>query len=211
MPANTPGRALPKPPDTLLPELIEDLLARGTLVRLVVGGVSMAPRLRDHDRVLIEALQGKDARFGDLVLFRNAAGALVLHRVIRRWRDSRRSHHLQTRGDACVRLDASIDATRVLGRVRRIERKASTSIDLDTAVERFRALATGAGKLLCSALYYKLAPHMLNWGQIYFPFRRSPSEGKIDLSPIKQSPIKNTGDTLQRSTRLKSTPRFQAP
>ena len=157
MPANTPGRALPKPADTLLPELIEDLLARGTLVRLVVGGVSMAPRLRDHDRVLIEALQGKDARFGDLVLFRNAAGALVLHRVIRRWRDGGRSYHLQTRGDACVRLDASIDATRVLGRVRRIERKASTSIDLDTAVERFRALATGAGKLLCSALYYKLS------------------------------------------------------
>lgn len=159
----SPGSALPGPPDTLLPALIEDLLARGAQVRLAVGGVSMAPRLRDHDCVLIEALQGKDARFGDLVLFRNAAGTLVLHRVIRRWRDGRRRHRLQTRGDACVRLDESIDATRVLGRVRRIERATGAGIDLDTAAERFRALAIGAGKLLCSALYYKL--RFFNWGQ----------------------------------------------
>ena len=157
MPAYSPGCALPEPADTLLPELIEDLLARGTQVRLPVGGVSMAPRLRDHDCVLIEALHGKHARFGDLVLFRTEAGTLVLHRVIRRWRDGRRRQRLQTRGDACVRLDASIDATRVLGRVRRIERKASASIDLDTTAERFRAVAIGAGKLLCSALYYKLS------------------------------------------------------
>jgi hypothetical protein len=55
-----------------------------------------------------------------------------------------------------VRLDAGIDASRVLGRVRRIERQTNTSIDLDTATERFRALAIGTGKLLHSALYYKL-------------------------------------------------------
>ncbi len=30
---------------------------------------------------------------------------------------------------------------------------------------------------------------MLNWGQIYFPLGRSPSKGKIDLSPIKHAPI----------------------
>ena len=160
MPACSPGSALPERADALLPELIEDLLARGAQVRLAVGGVSMAPRLRDHDCVLIEALHGKDARFGDLVLFRTGGGTLVLHRVIRRWRDGRRRHRLQTRGDACVRLDASIDPTRVLGRVRRIERNGSGSIDLDTAVERFRAVAVGAGKLLCSALYYKLLLRM---------------------------------------------------
>jgi len=156
MPACSPGSALPERADALLPELIEDLLARGAQVRLAVGGVSMAPRLRDHDCVLIKALHGKDARFGDLVLFRTGGGTLVLHRVVRRWRDARRRHRLQTRGDACVRLDASIAATRVLGRVRRIERKGGGRIDLDTAVERFRAVVISIGKLLCSALYYKL-------------------------------------------------------
>ncbi len=156
MTANTPGPVLPEPADTLLPEVMEDLLDRGMQVRLAVGGVSMAPRLRDHDCVLIEALHGNDARFGDLVLFRNTGGTLVLHRVIRRWRDGTGRRRLQTRGDACVRLDASIDAAWVLGRVRRIERKGGSSIDLATTTERCRALAIGAGALLCSALYYKL-------------------------------------------------------
>jgi hypothetical protein len=158
MPVYSPGSDLPGPPDTLLPALIEDLLARGAQLRLVVGGVSMAPQLRDHDCVLIEALQGKDARFGDLVLFRTAGGTLVLHRVIRRWRDGGRRHRLQTRGDACVRLDGIIDATRVLGRVRRIERRGGGNIDLDTAVQRFRAVAAATGKLIQSAFYYKLGP-----------------------------------------------------
>jgi len=156
MPARSPRSPVREPADTLLPGLIEDLLARGLRVRLGVGGVSMAPRLCDHDRVLIESLHGKDARFGDLVLFRNAGGALVLHRVVRRRRESRGRQRLQTRGDACVRLDASIDATRVLGRVRCIERKDRGSIDLETMGERLRAMAIGAGGLLRSALYYKL-------------------------------------------------------
>jgi hypothetical protein len=158
MPACSPEYALPGSADTLLAELIEDLLARGAQVRLAVGGVSMAPQLRNHDCVLIEAPQGRNPRFGDLVLFHSEDHGLVLHRVVRRWRDSGRRHRIQTRGDACVRLDASIDASRVLGRVRRIERETNTSIDLDTATERFRALAIGTGKLLHSAIYYKLRP-----------------------------------------------------
>ena len=155
MPARPPGSASPEPAGTLLPGLIEDLLTRGTQVRLVVGGVSMAPRLCDHDCVLIVPLRGRGARFGDLVLFRNADGALVLHRVVRRWRDSHGRYRVQTRGDACIRLDASIDATRVLGRARRIERIDRGSVDLETVVERLRAMVIGAGNLLRSALYYK--------------------------------------------------------
>jgi signal peptidase I len=137
--------------DALMPELIEDLLAQGTRVRLAVGGVSMVPRLRNGDLVTIEPLQGKDARFGELVLFRREDGAPVLHRVVRRWRS-----RLQTRGDANIRLDPSIDAACVLGRVRRIERAGSRSIDLETTGERVRAVAIGAANLLCSGLYYKL-------------------------------------------------------
>ncbi len=156
MPARVPCPAVPRPADALLPELVADLLRCGMHVRLGVGGVSMAPRLRDHDHVVIAPLHGKNARFGDLVLFRNAAGALVLHRVVRLWRDSRGRHRLQTRGDANIRLDPSIDCARVLGRARRTERKGRGSIDLDTAGQRFRAVAIGARKLLRSALYYKL-------------------------------------------------------
>jgi len=135
----------------LLPELIEDLLVHGTSIRLAVGGVSMAPRLHNHDVVIIEPLQGKDARFGDLVLYRREDGAPILHRVVRRWRT-----RLQTRGDANIRLDLSIHTACVLGRVRHIERPGRRRIDLETRRERIRAVTTTAVHLLSSALYYKL-------------------------------------------------------
>ena len=47
-------------------------------------------------------------------------------------------------------------AARVLGRVCRIERIRLRQIDLETAGERVHAVIVAAGKLLCSALYYKL-------------------------------------------------------
>ena len=70
----------PAPASALLPELAELLLARGTRVRMAVGGRSMAPRLRDNDIVTIEPLTGTSVHFGELVLFRNAGGALGLER-----------------------------------------------------------------------------------------------------------------------------------
>ena len=158
MPADLTCPAASEPVDGLLPELIAELLDGGTRVRLDVGGVSMAPRLRNNDCVLIEPLKGTDARFGDLVLFRNSTGALILHRLLRRWRDCRGQLRLQTRGDANVRLDTSIDCARVLGRARQIERSGKSTIDLENVGERIRAVIIGACKLLCSAAYYKLAP-----------------------------------------------------
>jgi hypothetical protein len=158
MPAISARPLTPEPASVLLPDLIEELLVGGNRVRLGVGGVSMAPRLRDHDYVVVTPLRGEDARFGDLLLYRSAGGTLVLHRLVRRWRDRRGRQRLQTRGDANVRLDVSIDSARVLGRVRRIERTGMGAIDLESLGERIRAVTTGACKLLCSALYYKLMP-----------------------------------------------------
>jgi hypothetical protein len=149
------------PISALLPDLIEDLLTGGNCIRLEVGGVSMAPGLRDGDFVTIAPLSGEDARFGDLVLFRNASGVLILHRVVRRWRTVTGTRRIQTRGDATVKLDASIDPVRVLGRVRQIERSGTARVDLDSMGERLRAIATGGGKLLSSAIYHKSQPSLL--------------------------------------------------
>ena len=49
-------------------------------------------------------------------------------------------------GGTCVRLE--------VGGVS-IERIGSSQIDLETAGERVRAVTVAAGKLLCSAVYYK--------------------------------------------------------
>ena len=137
----------------LLSGLVDDLLDAGTPIRLPVGGVSMAPRLRDGDHAIVVPVNGGDVRFGDLVLYRNADGALVLHRVVRRWRGR---EWLQTRGDDCIRLDTRIDASRVLGRVQRIERPGRVAVELESPVERLRAVVVAGAKLLRSAIHYKL-------------------------------------------------------
>lgn len=153
MPAAIP---CPHTPGAILPELVEDLLAAGMCIRLPVGGVSMAPRLGNGDRVVVAPVDGAQARFGDLVLYRNSGGTLVLHRVVRRWRDDRRHLRLQTRGDACLRLDASIDPSQVLGRVQRIERAGGGGVNLETIAQRVCAAIIGTGKLLGSAIDYKV-------------------------------------------------------
>ena len=141
--------------NALLSELVEHLLATGARVRLSVGGRSMAPRLHDDDVVIVEPLGNTGVRFGDLVLFRDTSGALVLHRVLRRWRG-----HLQTGGDASIRLDPTITREQVLGRVSRIERDDGGRIDLERAGERVRAVLVGGVKLVCSGVYYKLIRHL---------------------------------------------------
>jgi hypothetical protein len=141
----------PAPASALLPELAELLLARGTRVRMAVGGRSMAPRLRDNDIVTIEPLTGTSVHFGELVLFRNAGGALVLHRVLRRWRG-----HLQTGGDASIRLDRAVARERVLGRVCRIEKEDGSRIELERARERLRAIVIGVAKVVSSGVFYKI-------------------------------------------------------
>jgi hypothetical protein len=135
----------------LLSELVEHLLSTGVRVRLAVGGRSMAPRLRDGDVVIIEPLADTAVRFGELLLFRDAGGALVLHRVLRRWRG-----HLQTGGDASIRLDPAITREQVLGRVSRIERDDDIRIDLERGRERVRAVLVVGARLVCAGVYYKI-------------------------------------------------------
>ena len=199
MPAASPCRLLSEPASALLPDLIEELLAGSNRVRLGVGGISMAPRLRDHDCVVIEPLRGEHARFGDLLLYRSTGGALVLHRLVRRWRDNGGQLRLQTRGDANIRLDDSIDSARVLGRVRRIERTHMGSVDLDTVGERLRAVIVGAGKLLCSALYYKLAEATSknNGGTPRWP---KPS-GSIPIRPFPLQRPHSASDSMTGASR----------
>ncbi len=98
-------------------ELAAALLRRGVAVRVTVHGASMRPWLRDGDRVELEPLS-RPAAPGDVILGRDPAGGLRLHRVVHAGGDGR----VQTRGDALWRMDPAIDAARVLGRVRRVRR-----------------------------------------------------------------------------------------
>lgn len=63
---------------------IEQLLKDGNTVQTVINGYSMYPMLvPGRDSVIVEPLEDRKLKRGDVVLYRRDAGILVLHRI---WR-----------------------------------------------------------------------------------------------------------------------------
>ena len=103
-------------------------------VEITLAGTSMQPLIRmNRDAVVIEPYD-REIRIGDIVLFRRADGAYVVHRVYKISGD-----RIITLGDNCENPDAPIEKGQVLGRVTRI-RRGSRTIDPDSPEERKRAL-----------------------------------------------------------------------
>lgn len=74
----------------------------------------MAPLLRDGDRILVR--RQPRYRAGDLLVFRNSVGALVVHRLLGGRRVNRLPHFI-LRGDSSPSFDGLVAETDVLGRV----------------------------------------------------------------------------------------------
>lgn len=95
--------------------LAASLLRDGVTVRLPVRGRSMWPALTGVAEVEIAPTTG-GARFGDIVLTAPQGQGPRLHRLVRRVGDGQ----VQTRGDACLRLDPPVPTEAIVGRVCRV-------------------------------------------------------------------------------------------
>lgn len=135
--------------------LVGELLEHGLRVRIPVSGTSMGRAIGTGDVVTLQRIPGGAER-GDLVMFRSAAGTLILHRVLRVWPDSAGEARYQTRGDANLRLDGIIAAHQILGRVVTVERAGGETLDLDSMGARWRARAVALVQLMVSGVRYKL-------------------------------------------------------
>ncbi|MEW5736898.1 MAG: signal peptidase I [Thermodesulfobacteriota bacterium] len=119
-------------------ELFEELLGAGTSVRVRVTGRSMSPFLQGDEFVTVRREPVKKMRRGDLVLFRDARGFLVLHRLMGKKRSGNRSF-FTTKGDAVDLADEPVAEERVLGRVCAVE-PADGGGERDLASLRFRLI-----------------------------------------------------------------------
>ncbi len=97
-----------------LEQLATGLLRGGRAVRFTARGGSMAPFIRDGERVTVRPLRGAPRR-GHVVLAARADGEVLLHRIVRRERGV-----LITRGDALGTEDAPLRPEEVCGRVVRV-------------------------------------------------------------------------------------------
>jgi hypothetical protein len=112
--------------------LFESVLAGGYSVRVQVTGRSMRPFLHGEEILIIEPIGSRRFRVGDIVLFKDVQGQLVIHRIIQV-----RETSVQTQGDALNEPDPSVDITRIMGKVERVE-KGQSQLDLESWAQRVR-------------------------------------------------------------------------
>ncbi len=114
------------PPSPLAPgpgaAEVEQALDRDGVCAVRVLGTSMRPTLRSGDVVLLEPVEVRSLRFGDLVAVRTAGegGArVVIHRLVRAARTGERPL-LWLKGDGLGQIDpfGAASGDRLLGRVR---------------------------------------------------------------------------------------------
>ena len=63
--------------------LFGEILNAGSALRVKVTGMRMAPFLRGGEILTLKKVDCSLLRRGDLILFRNAAGYSILHRIVR--------------------------------------------------------------------------------------------------------------------------------
>jgi signal peptidase I len=106
------------------PEFLErsrQTLSKSLTVEICMSGSSMRPAIEDGDLVTIEPISDGKINQGDIILYQSRFDTAVIHRVIRIERSS--SERLViTRGDAASQNDLAIPLTKILGRVKNIER-----------------------------------------------------------------------------------------
>lgn len=114
--AESPPRAVVETlPSVAIAELVGGLLREGTRVSLAVGGFSMAPFLKNGDRVTLEPV--RRVHPGDVVARLCGGERLLIHRVV----GGAASEPL-TRGDSATESDPAIRQGELLGRVQCAER-----------------------------------------------------------------------------------------
>jgi signal peptidase I len=98
-----------------------DLLRAGHPVRFRATGRSMAPTIREGERITCHPVDPAAARRGDILLYHTGRG-VIAHRVVAVRREAAGlTFHL--RGDACATADQPVAAAQVLGRVTAVERR----------------------------------------------------------------------------------------
>ncbi len=116
-------------------QLFQQILEDGCTLRVRVTGRSMTPFIHSEDIVTLLKVPQSDLQKGNLILFRDSTGRLILHRIIRIHPLNDRNTAIQTKGDA-TGFDEPVPSHRVMGKVCKIEKAVPfwgfTHIDMES-------------------------------------------------------------------------------
>jgi signal peptidase I len=108
------------------------LLSSSITLEIRMSGGSMSPAIEDGDVVTIEPVGETQLRAGDIVLYQSRSDTAVIHRVIKIDRSSPERAAI-TRGDAASQTDPPVPLSRIIGRIKLVERAGE---EVDTARPR---------------------------------------------------------------------------
>ncbi|HEV2722848.1 MAG TPA: S24/S26 family peptidase, partial [Thermoanaerobaculia bacterium] len=97
-------------------DIIAELLARGHRARFTAVGDSMHPFIRSGQRLVVEPVDSRALRRGDVVLARLERG-LTVHRVVRIETRGGEVAGIVTRGDNCPLDDSPFSPAQLVGRI----------------------------------------------------------------------------------------------
>jgi signal peptidase I len=100
--------------------ILTDMLSSGHFVRFTAPGHSMHPVIRHGDVLLVAPLE-RPAQPGEILLYRDAAGRPVAHRLIG-FTSGDDGPALVLKGDSAAAPDLPVRPAQVLGRVSTLER-----------------------------------------------------------------------------------------
>jgi signal peptidase I len=123
-------------------ELSVEILGSGKALRFRARGYSMHPLVRDGDVLLVQPAEPSALRRGDLVLFRNRKGEMVVHRMIRRV-GRNGALRFEFKGDRLTGPDELVPVTQIFGQVSSLERD-GTCIDVRKPGMRLLGLAVAS-------------------------------------------------------------------
>ena len=115
-------QGIEEPSGIELANFFEEILTKGTDIRVRVTGSSMTPFLKGGEIVTISKTDRSDLRMGDLILFKNDQGLPVLHRILRQWNRNNKCYY-QAKGDGLIAPDKPIPEGCILGKVYLVEKR----------------------------------------------------------------------------------------
>ena len=113
--------------------ITQEVLSRGRALRFRAKGGSMSPFIQNGDVLEVVPVKGK-INLGDIVLYCSSHGNPIVHRVIRRGKES-----VTTKGDSVSSSDQPLLSKQVLGRVVAVE-KNGWRIRLDRPMVRLLSI-----------------------------------------------------------------------
>ncbi len=103
--------------------LFEEILNRGTALRVRVTGNSMKPFLCSGETVILKKVPASLLQVGDIVFFKDKNNFPILHRLLKKREFENKNAIFYTKGDAMILLDEPFSSDNYLGKVCVIEKR----------------------------------------------------------------------------------------